>query len=150
MDPEATFDDALRTLAKGDAASLSTGTRGIVLLVSDFLLPRPPDALRLIAGSPTLDTYAVQVLSPGELDPRTLADEGLVGDLRLTDIETARARDVTVTPATIAQYRRSLQASLDALHTHCASLAISHTLLSTATPVEDVVTNTLRRGGLLR
>jgi uncharacterized protein (DUF58 family) len=150
LDPESVFDDALRTLAKGDASTLSTGARGIVLLVSDFLLPRPPDALRLIAGSPTLDTYAVQVLSPGELDPRTLADDGLVGDLSLTDIETARARDVTVTPATIAQYRRSLQTSIDALHARCARLAIAHTLLSTATPVEDVVTNTLRRGGLLR
>lgn len=149
-DPRAMFNDALTTLAKGDAASLSTGNRGIAVLLSDFLLPEPPAALRLIAGSPTLDSYAVQVLSPGELDPAVLADDGLAGDLRLMDIETARARDVTVTPGTIAEYRKSLDRAVRSLHDHCARLAIAHTLISTRTPVEDVVTNTLRRGGLLR
>ncbi|MFO0833129.1 MAG: DUF58 domain-containing protein [Phycisphaerales bacterium] len=150
LDPGATFDDAVRALARADSSSLTTGTRGITLVISDFLLPRPPDSLRLIAGSPTLDTYAVQILSPGELDPGTLAEEGLVGDLRLTDVETARAQEVTVTPATIALYRRALDRSVRALHDQCARLAIGHVLISTATPVEDVVTSTLRRGGLLR
>lgn len=150
LDPSLVIDDAMRSLTRADTPSLSTGTRGIVLVISDFLLPQPPASLRLIAGSPALDAYAVQVLSPGELNPAVLAEEGLMGDLRLTDIETAHGQDVTVTPATIGQYRTALDRAVKDLHNHCARLAIAHTLISTATPVEDVVTNTLRRGGLLR
>lgn len=150
IEPIMAFDDAMRTLARGDGSSLTTGTRGITVLISDFLLPETPGSLRFIAGSPTLDTYAVQVLSPGELDPALLADEGLVGDLRLTDVETGRAQEVTVTPSTIAQYRRNLNQSIAALKSRCAAYGIAHSLVRTSTDVEQVVTSTLRRGGLLR
>lgn len=150
IDPTVAFDDAIRALARGDGSSPMTGTRGITLLISDFLLPETPGSLRFIAGSPTLDTYAVQVLSPGELDPAALSDDGLVGDLRLTDVETGRAQEVTVTPATVAQYRRNLGQSIAALKSRCATYGITHSLISTSTEVEQVVTGTLRRGGLLR
>jgi len=150
IDPSENFDDAMRTLARGDGSNLTTGTRGITVLISDFLLPAPPASLRFIAGSPTLDTYAVQVLSPGELDPAVLTDDGLVGDLRLTDMETGRGHEVTVTPATIAMYRRNLNQSITALKSRCAAYGIAHSLISTSTDVEQVITGTMRRGGLLR
>jgi hypothetical protein len=152
QDPLVTFDDAMRTLATTRAQrGGSSGARGITVVLSDFLFAQPPAGLRYVAGGEAgFDTYALQVLSPGELDPRTLLNDGLVGDLRLTDIESSRAQDVTVTPATIAMYTRGLERSIGALRAACGRQAIAHFLVRTDTPIADLTLNTLRRGGMLR
>jgi uncharacterized protein (DUF58 family) len=145
--PADDFLAAMRTLGKASAG------RGVIVLVSDFLIPGDfHQGLSYLTGSAlgTFDTLAVQVLSPGELDPAREAETGLVGDLRLTDVETARGVEVTVSPASIAMYKASLSRHQQRLREECARRGIAHFLVPTDTPVDKLLTTTLRRGGLLK
>jgi len=147
-DPKATFREAMRIV--GGARS----SRGVMVVISDFLIPGGCDdgLLYLGAGalSGTLDCYCLQVLSPGELDPTREQGRGLVGDLRLTDVETGKAAEVTVTPATIARYKQALKAAIDELKRDCRSRGLAHFVVPTDTAIDQLILGSLRRGGLLR
>lgn len=145
-DPSTLFADALKTIV------LAGSPRGIFVVVSDFLFDASAGLAFLTPGvaAGTLDAFAVQVLSPGELDPARENQRGLLGDLRLTDVETGRAAEVTVTPDTIRRYRQSLATHNDQLRRDCLARGVAHVLVATDTPVESLVTNTLRRGRMLR
>mgnify|MGYP000876572624 CR=1 FL=1 len=147
-DPGEVLVTALRAAARTNAG------RGIVVVISDFLCPSgcAPGLAYLGAAcmSGVMDAYCVQVNSPGEADPEQEAAAGLFGDLRLTDAETGRAAEVTVTPDSVRDYRAARAAYKDALHAECASRGIAHAEVSTRTPIEALVLGTLRRGGLLR
>lgn len=142
-----TFADAMREL--GRAAS----GRGVTLVLSDFLLPAGYESglAYLMGSAPGLyDAWCVQVLSPAELDPAKDADAGLTGDLRLTDVESGRGVEVTITPASIARYRAGIEAHRRALRDACLARGIACELVATDTPIPDLLVNTLRKGGLLR
>lgn len=147
--PGADFTDALRTVA------LSRQGKGVMLLLTDFLIPGGyEDGLRYLAGSRGFDTYCLQVLSPGEIDPEAERDEslgsGVVGDVRLTDIETGAAAEVTVTAALLKQYRRTLERYCDDLAAWCAAREMKHLLIRSDADVQTLVINQLRAIGMLR
>lgn len=135
--------------------------RGVMVVLSDFLIPGGPQSLApsmgalAAAGSAAFDTSLLQVLSPGELDPTaegTAGGEGgtLLGDLRLTDAETGRGREVTISPALVAAYRRRVQTYTADLKSLAASRGLAAYLVPTTTAVETLVLDSLRRGGMLR
>lgn len=137
--------EALRTILRGRAE------RGVSLLVSDFFWDEGAGpALAYLGAGVGLggaDAYALRVLSPSELDP---SDEpGLSGDLRLTDVESAHGAEVTVTPASIAAYRSSLEADTRRLRDLCASRGAALFQVRSDAPVDEVVLGALRRGGML-
>ncbi len=150
------FNDALRTIA------LTRRGKGVMIVLSDFLVREgyEPGLNALGAGlgreagaGESFDTWCVQVLSPGEVDPAlegSGAEVGVVGDVRLTDIESGDSREVTVTAALLRKYKSNLERYLADLSSFCASRGMSHLLVRSDTDVEDVVLNTLRRRGLLR
>lgn len=135
------------------AAQLSPG-RGITAVMSDFLTPAGwragLNALAAIAGSGSADLYCVQVLSPGELDPRHESNRRFVGDLRLEDAEAPRHADITVSSAAIARYRRVLEEHNAKLRADCLARGLAYFLVSTESPVDQLVLGALRRGGMLR
>ncbi|HYE63873.1 MAG TPA: DUF58 domain-containing protein [Phycisphaerales bacterium] len=147
-DPDALFAEAMRTAALGRAG------RGVMIVISDFLHPGSSSAGLQYLGAATMDgafdTYALQVLAPAEIDPAKDQDRGLVGDLRLTDIETGGAAEVTVTPASVARYKQALQKHNQALRNDCLSRGIAYFLVPTDTPVDQLILGSLRKGGLLR
>lgn len=130
--------------------------RGVMVVLSDFLEPGgirgldPAMNALAAAGSTAFDTYLLQVLSPAELDPTKEAEFGLIGDLRLTDVETQRTSEVTVSSSLVAGYRRRLEAYTGELQRMAASRGMSCRLIPTDTPVETVLLDSLRRGGMLR
>lgn len=150
--PEASFARACRVLGAGSAS------RGITVLISDFLLDSTGAGedvfapLGYLTGTTAgaMDVAAIQVLTPETLDPTLAREAGLLGDLRLVDVETSKAREVTVTPATIVRYRTALEAHQRALRRACLSRGIAHYLVPTDTNIETLVVGTLRKGGLLR
>ncbi|MGA8523919.1 MAG: hypothetical protein WB807_12760, partial [Candidatus Dormiibacterota bacterium] len=101
----------------GSIGRASTRTApGIAVIVSDFLSHPGPDAALAALRGAGQEPVLVRVLSRQEVEP------DLRGDLRLVDAETRAAVEVTVTPATIAAYRRRLADRTDALR----SLAARH------------------------
>jgi len=86
------FTSAMRMIARSKAG------KGVMLVISDFLIPEGyQDGLRFLSGGsasvPGFDTYCIQILSPGELDP-TL--EGAAAPRK----KSARAAKATQTPGT--------------------------------------------------
>jgi uncharacterized protein (DUF58 family) len=142
---------ALRTFAR------TRRGKGIAVVISDFLTPTG-DASVLLPGLNAIalteaggfDSYALQTLSRDELDPRPLSARGLIGDLRLTDVETGRAAEVSISPALIAKYRARVDQYVAAVRQHCRARGIGHFLVATDSPIDQLVVSSLRRGGMLR
>lgn len=143
----ATFSDSLTTIARARVG------KGVMVVISDFLIP--PEAggyepgLRNLAAAGGYDTWAMQVLSPSELEPEREVKAGVTGDLRLTDIETGRATEVTVTAPLIRKYKERLERYCEGLHAFCAARQIPHVLVRADAPLETLILETLRRGGMV-
>jgi uncharacterized protein (DUF58 family) len=140
----------------GDALKLIAQTRsgkGVMVILSDFLVSEDlRSALNWLAGSGGgggFDTYCLQVLSPGELEPEREAPHGLVGDLRLTDVETGRPAEVTLTGALIKRYKQRLADHCEGLRIACAARGMSHTVVRSDSDIGALLVGYLRSRGLL-
>ncbi|MFZ4574185.1 MAG: DUF58 domain-containing protein [Phycisphaerales bacterium] len=131
----------------------SRSSRGVLIVISDWLMEegfeRGLNALGGATGSGLLDTYAVLVASKEERDPAAAQRAGLSGDLQLTDIETGRTAEVTVSDAALARYKELRARFIANWRASCVARGIAPFELGAETPVEDVILGSLRRGGLL-
>ncbi len=117
---------------------------GIALVLSDFVEKADyADAFRYLLGR-SYDVYAVQMLSPGEIDPV------LAGDLRLTDIEDDDAAEVTIGRALLNRYRRTLEAYCSELREYCSKRGINYLFASTKVPFDQIILSYFRQRGLLK
>jgi len=117
---------------------------GIVLVLSDFFDKNGyEDGFRFLLGR-RYDIYAVQILSPEEIDPM------LAGDLRLTDVEDDDVAEVTVGRALLNRYKHNLQAYCRGLSDYCARRGISYLFTDTKVPFDQIVLNYFRQRGLVK
>lgn len=124
--------------------ALSRRGKGVLVLVSDFMVKEGYETgLRLLKGH-GYDLFAIQVLSPQEMQPT------LGGDLRLKDIEDGDAAEVTISAPLLKKYQQTLNAYCNRLHEFCAQRDIMHMTVKSDTPVDTFVLDYLRRRGLLR
>ena len=136
--------DALEPAAAGDftralkaVAPTLTG-RGVVIVLSDFLDKGGlADGLRFLAAR-GLDTFAIQVLAPEEVEP------SLTGDLRLTDAEDGGTAEVTVTAELLDRYRRTVAAFRGTLAATCNRLGITFLPATSDTRLDRLVLNLLK------
>lgn len=118
--------------------------RGIVLLLSDFMDKSGYEAgLRYLIGR-KYDLYAIQALSPEEIEPL------LNGDLQLVDVEDEDLADITVSRALINRYKQNLTAYCRGLQDFCTRRGVTYLFTSTAVPFDQLVLTYLRQRGLLR
>lgn len=115
--------------------------KGIAIVLSDFLtfgdLEKPLNRL-FSAG---LETWAVQVLSPEELQP------DLSGDVRFVDSETGYTLDVTSAGDLLGVYQEHLAALQESLAALCRQRSGRALTVSSADALESVVFDTFRRKG---
>lgn len=135
------FAESMRTLA------LARQGRGVMVVLSDFLLREGYERGLTYAAGRGYDVFAMQILAPEETDP---AGHDLVGDLRLVDLEDDSEAEVTVTPAVIARYRERLDAYCAALREFCVRRGIMHIPIETTRPIDELMFEVLRRRGLLK
>ncbi|MBL9119888.1 MAG: DUF58 domain-containing protein [Phycisphaerae bacterium] len=137
------FDDAMRSIA------LSRQGRGVMIILSDFLLKQGYEkGLRYLAGGAGgYDVFAMQILSPEEIDP---AANGVAGDLRLVDVEDQDVNEVTITPPLLKAYRDRLNAYCGKMREFCIRRGITHVLVDTQTDIDELLLDYLRKRGLLR
>lgn len=135
------FNDAMRTVALGRQG------KGVLLVLSDFMVKEGYEAgLRYLAGG-GFDTFCMQVLSPEEIDP---ARHGLTGDLRLTDVEDEDVAEVTVSAPLLKRYKENLDAYCGQLREFCIRRGMMHITIDTATDLDTLLLDYLRKRGLLR
>ncbi|MCX5688287.1 MAG: DUF58 domain-containing protein, partial [Planctomycetota bacterium] len=98
---------------------LSRRGKGIMLVFSDFFFKDGfEQGLRLLVGR-GYDVFAIQVLSPQEIDPP------LTGDLRLKDVEDADLAEITVSAPLLKRYKANLEAYCSHLQSFCAQRAMN-------------------------
>ncbi len=116
---------------------------GITIVLSDFFFKQGYEsALRRLIGS-RYDLYAIQVLSPQEIEPE------LGGDLKLRDVEDGDTAEITVSGALLKYYKRNLAAYCGELSDFCTHRGAVYVRANSADSVESLVLNYLRRVRLL-
>lgn len=132
------FTDACKRIA------ITRRGKGVMIVLSDFFIKEGYEAgLRLLKGQ-GYDVYAIQVLSPQEMEPT------IGGDLRLKDIEDGDTAEVTITAPLLKKYKQILNAYCNKLHQFCTQRDIIHMTVKSDMPVDQLVMDYLRRRGLLR
>ena len=118
--------------------------RGICILLSDFLDKGGYESgLRYLVGR-NYDLYAIQLLSPEEIEP------SLTGDLRLRDVEDNDVAEITVSRALINRYKQNLGAYCARLRDFCSRRGVTYMFASTGVPFDQLVLTYLRQRGLLK
>jgi len=118
--------------------------QGVLLVLSDFMDKGGYETgLRYLIGR-KYDTYAIQLLSPEEIDPQ------LAGDLRLRDVEDEDLAEITVSRALINRYKQNLNAYCQYLRDFCSRRGINYLFTSTSVPFDQLVLTYLRKRGLLK
>lgn len=132
--------------------SRAQGGRGVMVVLSDFLDPRGwTQGLNDLAhaGGSGYDTTLIQILSPAERDPELDVARGLVGDVRLTDVETGRASEITLTRTLMDSYRKRLGALLSSLERDAKARAMRYLLAPSDTDLDALLLRSLRSRGVL-
>jgi uncharacterized protein (DUF58 family) len=118
--------------------------RGVAVVLSDFLDKGGyEDGLRYLAAR-NLDTYAIQILAPDEVDPP------FTGDLKLTDVEDGDEAELTISAPLLKRYREALTAFRGGLNSFCNRRGMAYLFTSTQVPFEKLVLGYLRARGLVR
>lgn len=117
---------------------------GLLFLISDLLSPGDfREGLNAIL-SRGYETALLHVLSPGELSPE------LAGDLRLLDVETGDAAEISVDFLALDEYAAHLAAWLATISAFCTGRGIHYSLVPSDTPWEQLILRALRQQGVIR
>src|SRR5207249_2500969 len=115
--------------------------RGVAIVLSDFLTDGDLRRAFNLLHNAGLQTFAVQILGPSELDPE------MTGDLRFVDCETAGHLDISAAVDLLPlyhEYRLAHEARISAL---CQQRSGKFLALSSAEPFENVLFGLMRRQG---
>ena len=119
-------------------------SNSLVVVISDLLTPGGVaaglDALRARVA----DVAVLHVVSPAEQHP------DLSGEVELLDAESGRTLELGISLATLDAYHSRFTAWLDAREAECRRRGLRYVRVSTDRPVNEVVLDDLRRGGLVR
>jgi uncharacterized protein (DUF58 family) len=117
--------------------------KGVCVVLSDFFIKDGfENGLKYVASG-KYDLFAVQCLSPQEIEP------DLQGDLKLKDIEDADMAEVSITQPLLKQYKANLNAYCLALKEYITRRGGTYLFTSTAVSFDTLVLNYLRERGLL-
>ena len=128
------------------ATQLATGRMGsgIVIVLSDFFFKEGFELGLKRLATKNYDLYAMQVLSPQEIEP------DMTGDLKLVDLEDEDTAEVTISGALMKYYKKNLTAYCNDIKDFCTRRGGTYVLANTSSPVERLVLNYLRRIRLVR
>jgi uncharacterized protein (DUF58 family) len=117
--------------------------KGIIVVISDFLFPSGfDDGLKFLQWNKH-EVFCLQVQD----DNDTKCD--WKGDVDLTCIETGQHQRLTITPREARLYEQAVADWNDSLRKCCAKRGIGLASTTPAVPFETVITDILRRGGLV-
>lgn len=116
---------------------------GMAFLISDLFTEGDLDAgLRALLAAHH-EVIVLHTLSPEEQQPT------LNGDLRLIDVETDAAAELTITADLYEQYQQSLAAWQKGIRAMCARRGVRYLPITTSDPLEQLFLRDLRRVGVV-
>ncbi len=118
-------------------------SRGVAIVLSDFLDPQWADGLRSLLAR-GFQVALIHTLDEEELHPTVL------GDLRIIDSETGDMKEMSVNPALLGRYQAALDQFCGDLETFANRYGMDYLRTSTSMPFEDVILKYLRQGGLIK
>jgi uncharacterized protein (DUF58 family) len=145
--------EQLDKIEPDDSTSLADGVknfclrntgRGVVVLISDLMDKSGYEAGLRYLMSQRMDVYVIHLLSQEELEP------DVKGDLKLVDCEDQDIAEITVSAPLLARYRTTLNAFTGGAMEFCSRRGMNYLLANNQTPVKELVSNYLRRRGLVR
>lgn len=117
---------------------------GLVLLVSDLFSPSGHmDGINTLLGK-GCEVGIVHTLSPDEIEPP------LAGDLRLVDVETGAAQEVTIDGGMRHLYMERVQAWRDGIRADCIKRGVHYFAVETSYAWEKVILFDLRKLGVVK
>jgi uncharacterized protein (DUF58 family) len=145
--------DFLGKIAPGGRLDLQTFVRrfilrhrrpGVCLVLSDFLDPEGAEGPLKSLRAARMDTFALHVLAPEEVQPE------LMGDFLLVDSETGERVDVTASRRLIQSYQQTVRGFCSSLQQFCAGCGIPYLFASTDLFFEALVLRYLAQAGLVK
>ncbi|MGE5223920.1 MAG: DUF58 domain-containing protein [Omnitrophica WOR_2 bacterium] len=124
--------------------ALSAQRPGLAFLVSDLFAPGgyQPGISQL--QSRGYEVSILHLLTPDEIDPP------LAGDLRLIDVETGQAQEVSIDGGLRSVYRRRIRDWQAEIQAYCNRRAIHYINILTSTTWDKVVLYHLRSAGIVK
>ena len=133
------------TLAEGvKNFCLRNPGKGILVLLTDLMDKQGYESALRYLVSREMDVYVIQILSQEEVDP------DVKGDLRLIDCEDSDVAEVTISAPLLARYKQTLNAFVDGARQFCTRRGMNYLLARNDLPVDQLVSNYLRKRGLVR
>jgi len=123
---------------------LRNGGQGIVVIISDLMDKSGYEAALKYLLSRRVDIYVVHVLSKEELEP------DITGDLKLVDCEDQDTAEISVSAPLLARYNKTLATFVNSAQEFCTRRGINYVLANNQMSVLELVSNYLRRRGLVR
>lgn len=126
--------------------ALTARGKGLVVVISDFLdKGELKSALRYLSPE-RFDGYVLHLLCPQEIDPEKA---GVVGDVRLVDMEDSQIEEVSVSGVLLERYRATLQAFCGHVKQSAVDRGLVYLAGDTSVPFDDLVLHYMRERGLL-
>jgi len=117
---------------------------GLVIVISDGFSPTGISEGLKRLQSKGHDVVFIQILSPDEVTPP------MAGDLRLIDVETGDAQEVSIDVNMRTIYQQRLEHWLDDIRDECGKRGVHYLMVQTDTPYEEVLLYELRRLGVVK
>ena len=145
--------DTLNAMEPTETVSLAEGVKrfclrnqgkGIVVLISDLMDKEGYEAALRYLVARRVDVYVMHVLSQEEIDP------DVKGDLKLVDCEDQDIAEITVSAPLLARYKKTLDTFTRGAQEFCSRRGMNYLLAHNELPVKDLMSNYLRRRGLVR
>lgn len=140
---ECTFGGTTDLARAASQLALRRRRRALVMLISDFYdVEGISGALRILRGKGN-DVGVLHLIDPTEQSP------DLRGELRLEDVETGDARELTVTARLTERYRQAFVANQDRVQSLARRYELGGTVASTDRDFLELVTEVITSGGLV-
>jgi uncharacterized protein (DUF58 family) len=124
--------------------TLAARRPGLAFILSDlFSPPGYESGLNNLLGR-GFEVTVLHILAPDEIEPP------LAGDLRLVDIETGQAQEVSLDSGLRAQYHQRVLAWQDEIAQNCRKRGAQYLVLNTHTPWDKYVLYDMRKSAMLK
>ncbi|HTP10800.1 MAG TPA: DUF58 domain-containing protein [Anaerolineae bacterium] len=117
---------------------------GLVILISDLLSPNGYQSTVKLLQQRGHEVAIVHVMSPDEIDPP------LAGDLKLIDVETGGAQEVSIDGGLRDAYRERVKAWRHEAQTFCRIRGVRYLAVQTDRPWDEVVLHDMRKAGMVK